>query len=283
MALTAAFLAATAFSQTPVQPPPLKSAPQDQKIHGKIVGLQGPDRVTVRTADNKEILLYANPQTRFVINGKVGAWADLRTGTDIQAVYVPRDGRFVVNTFTVGTLPAGEPGRAVVDVPQSPTLSVRGRIVATRAPDQVTVKTNDGHELTFFAATESRILVNGQPARFEDMRLGTEVTVAYRCVINSVTIEGPPPAVQPPPPAAVGEGTLIQGTVIRTVGTDQVLVRTPENKEIPVYVAPTTKYVFADQPGRFTDFIPGSEVRIYYDVNDRRNIARSITGHLRKK
>jgi len=62
------------------------------------------------------------------------------------------------------------------------------------------------------------------------------------------------------------------------VGQDQVIIRTADGKEVIVYVNPQTTYSFNDKPGKFVDVQPGSEIRVDYDLRDRRIMARSLLG-----
>jgi hypothetical protein len=63
--------------------------------------------------------------------------------------------------------------------------------------------------------------------------------------------------------------------VIR-IGDGVVVVKTGQNREITINLDPKTRYVIDDQPARITDFRTGSDVRIEYDVRDRRPVARII-------
>jgi len=108
-----------------------------------------------------------------------------------------------------------------------------------------------------------------------------------RYVVSTVTVPTAVPrpgatAVPPAPaPAAQSQpapGTVVQGTVVRVVGKDQVILRTAEGKEVIVYVSPQTTYTFNEQPGQFTDLRPGADIRVNYDVRDRRNMARGVFG-----
>ena len=164
---------------------------QGTTVQGQIIRMQNPDQFIVRTKDNKEVTLYANPRTRYTINNKAGRYSDLRVGTNINAVYGVQDDRYIVNSVNVG------------------------------APVRTTTTTE--------------------------------------------TVEQP---------AAPAKATVVEGTVLRIVGKDQVIVRTADNKEVIIYVAPQTKYVVNEQPAQFTDFAVGAPVRVEYDVRERRNTAR---------
>ena len=278
LALTMAWVLLAAVVDA--QEKPRKEATPDVTIRGKIVKMEAPDRFVVRTTGNKEVIFYSTPQTRYVINGKAGRYADLRVGTEINAGYIVRDDRYMVNTVTIGGDVSGV-------VPASGTVQVgttiRGKILKVQGSEQVVVRTADNKEVFLFVNPTTRYLINGKAGRFADLRVGLEVNAAYaerdsRYIVETFTVGTAPEAQQLP----AGEGTLVEGTVLRVVGEDQVIVRTPEKKEVIVYVGPQTKYLIEDQPARFIDFRTGSEVRIYYDVRDRRNMARSILGVRRK-
>jgi hypothetical protein len=69
---------------------------------------------------------------------------------------------------------------------------------------------------------------------------------------------------------------VVQGTVVRVVGQDQVVLRTADGKEVIVYVTPQTAYQFTEQGGAFTDLRPGVDIGVNYDTRDRRFMARRI-------
>jgi hypothetical protein len=281
LALPAAWMLMSTPASAQVQEKPRgqEKAAQDLTIRGKIVKMETPDRFVVKTSENKEIILQANPQTRFVINGKAGKYTDLRVGTEINAGYVLRDDRYLVNTVTIGAEPGGViPASGAVQT----GTTLRGKIVRLKGPDQVIVATTGGKEVMLVASPTTRYVINGKAARFADLRVGIDVGAVYaerdhRFLVETFTV-GAEPQVVP-----AGDATLVEGTVVRVVGEDQVVVRTPEKREVIVYVGPTTKYLIDDQPARFADFRSGAEVRIQYDVIDRRNTARSIIGLRRNK
>jgi len=256
------------------------SAQDSVTVRGKVVKLEGTDRVLIRTSDNKDVTLYITPQTRYTIEGKAGRYTDLRVGTEINAAYTPRNERFMVTTVTVGAEPTPPQALPPQAAPGQGTM-VRGKIVRVQGQDQVVVRTSTGKEFTLYMAPKGRIVINGKVAQFTELRPNTEVAVIYterdnRMWIETVTV-GQAADTEPV------EGTTVTGTVLRVVGDDQVVVRTADNKEVIVYVAPQTKYIVNEQPARFTDFRTGSDVRILYDVRDRRNTARSIIGIRRNK
>jgi len=277
-AVACSFLAAVSFAQTLPPPKQGTSAPTQTTIRGTIVKVEGPDRFIVRTPEKKDVVLYAQPQTRYMMGDKAGRFADLRVGAEINAGYVLRGDRYLVDSVTVGKVPGTA---TAVETPQPVSLAqtVRGKVMHIRAPDNFTVKTAEGSEVLLFATPQSRFMMNGQAVQFADLRIGSDVTATFRCVVDSVTLDASIPNTQP----SSAEGTVLEGVVVRTIGEDQVVVRTADQKEVTVYVVPQTTYTFNDQPARFADFRTGADVRVHYDLRDRRNVARSVTGIHRKK
>jgi translation initiation factor IF-1 len=160
-------------------------------------------------------------------------------------------------------------------------VTVKGRVVRMQGPDRFIVRTADNKELTFYTNPRTRYMLSGKAAKYTDLRAGTDITAIYvtegdRYIVNSVTTGE---ATEEAPP----EGTVVEGSVVRVIGEDQVVVRTAAGKEVIVYVSPQTKYTFEERVGRFTDLRPGASIRVNYDVRDRRNMARSIVGVKRKK
>ena len=152
--------------------------------------------------------------------------------------------------------------------------------------DQFIVRTPDNREVTFYTSPDTRYLLKDRPARYSDLRVGSDIDAVYtvqgdRYIVNSVTA-GPEVTAEPAAPAPPAEGTVVEGRVVRVLGEDQVVVRTADGREVIVYVTPQTAYSLGDQAGRFTDLRPGTEIRVDYDVRDRRNTARAIRGALRR-
>jgi hypothetical protein len=152
----------------------------DIRVRGKITKVEGTDRIVVRTQDNKDVILVANPQTRFTINGKAGRFADLRVGNEIDVAYLVQDNVNVVNTVLVGDL---------------------------------------------------------EPV----------------------------------------DATFVEGTVVRVVGEDQIVVRDRADKEVIVFVNPQTRFLIDERPVRLVDFRQGANVRINVDTRDNRTWARTVT------
>jgi hypothetical protein len=283
LAIAAAVSASALHAQQAQQPPQQVDPPQVQTqtltVRGPIVRVEN-DHFVVRGANNKEVILYQSPQTRFVVNGKAGAFRDLRVGTEINAGYVRRGERLIVNTVTVGAV--AEPPQVVEPAPRveiDEDKMVRGRIVRMEMPDRVVIRTAAAKEITVHTTPQTRITMGGRVAQFADLRVGTEVTVDFvirdgRHMANAIVAGGAT--------AEAVRAETVQGVVIR-VANDMVVVRTGENKEVIVHIDPKTRYVFDERPGRITDVRTGADVRIEYDVRDRRPIARIVSGIRRNK
>jgi len=207
IALAVAGLFTAALHAQAPQPAPQPAPTQvGTTIQGQIIKMQAPDQFVVRTLDNKEYILYTNPQTRYLLNNKAAQYGDLRVGSNVTTVYGVRDNRNYVNTVTIG------------------------QAVPAPAPQPVPV-----------------------PAQ--------------------------PAPVQPAP----GQPTIVEGTVVRIVGQDQVILKTADNKEVTVYVMPQTKYLINEQPVQFSEFQAGTPVRVEYDAVGQRWNARRLLGRLRNR
>jgi hypothetical protein len=100
---------------------------------------------------------------------------------------------------------------------------------------------------------------------------------------QAVPAQPAPPAVTTQP-APAAQDTTIQGQVVRVIGQNQVVVRTPDGKEMVVNVNPQTAYTLNDRTAQLTDLQPGSNIGVSYYMQDQRPIARRIfTGPIRNR
>jgi len=139
----------------------------DIRVKGKVTKVEGSDRFVVRTRDNQDVILVANPQTRYTINGRAARFADVRVGTDIDVGYVVREDLNVVNTVVVGDLDV---------VPADATL-VEGVIVRVVGEDQIVVRDRADKELIVFVNPQTKFLIDERPARIVDFRQGADVRI----------------------------------------------------------------------------------------------------------
>jgi hypothetical protein len=157
------------------------------------------------------------------------------------------------------------------------TLRVKGKIVKLGARDGFLIRIDDTRDMTLHVNDRTRYVVNQEAAKFTDLKVGSEVNAVYvvdgdRAVVQKVFV-GPVLEKE-----VADEGTVVEGRVVRVIGEDRVVILTPEKKEVTVYVVPKTTYSFNDKEGRFVDLKPNADVRIVYDVRDRRPTARAIRG-----
>jgi len=235
-------------------------------LRGRFLRTEGTDRIVVRTADNKEVILWSTPTTRYVVNRKVVRVNDLREGADLNATYVTRDNRYYVSNIQVGE------GAAAADA----NTAFRGRVTAKTA-ETITVKSETGKEMVFNTNAQSQYKLGTKAITVNDIKVGAIVEVRFverdshtwvqELIINDVSTGNTD---QP--------GEEMKGVVVRVIGQNQIVVRTADNKEVIVDVVPQTVYKFNDQPARLADFPAGSDVRVQYNVLDRRPVARGIFG-----
>src|SRR5262249_8523547 len=107
--------------------------------------------------------------------------------------------------------------------------TIRGRVVRVQGTDRFVVRTADC-EVILITNPQTKFLLNNRPARFTDLREGIEITTIYNVtgdqnIASSVTLA----AAQEPP--ATQEATVLEGTVIRIIEPDQIVVRSAAGKE----------------------------------------------------
>jgi hypothetical protein len=79
------------------EPPP----DEGTLIEGEIVRVVGEDQVIVRTAERKEVTVFVDPRTAFLINDRPGRFVDLRAGNNVHVHVNLRDGRHMAHRVIV--------------------------------------------------------------------------------------------------------------------------------------------------------------------------------------
>jgi translation initiation factor IF-1 len=266
-AFSMAAAAAYAQQQDPPRQQPGTNAARN--LRARVVRVDGNDRVVVRTQDNRDVILNVSPQTKYIVNGQPSRLTDLRVDQNINTVYTMDGDRYIVSQIQVGD-------NAAVGAPADNANArvFRGRVTKAFNNNQLTVKSQDGKEVVFMTRPNQQLAVTGKFTKIQEIPVGTDVQVTYteqdnHWFIDSITIA---------PINANNDADSVQGTVVRIVGRDQVVVKTADGKEVTVYVAPQTTYRIDDQPAQFTDFQAGQNVRIVTETRDRRLFGRSILG-----
>jgi len=346
---------AGAWSQSP--PATRTEAQSAPSLRGKIIRVEGQNRVVVQMTDNKEVILISSPTTRYLIAGRAGRFSDLRPGVDVRATYILENNQYVVSAVDVGDGDSS-PGGLVES-------RFRGKILTVNAAgNELVVQAPNGDRVTFYAQKNAQFTRNGRPVSFGDLIVGTPIEADFvmrdgKRVVSTVAIVTEPPVIPgailagkfrgkivavngagnqfvvrtpddnlvtihvqktarflrdgqavrvvdvaigavietdfverdgrrwveeviivpdnaglPTPPVA--DANEVQGVVVRVVGQNQVIIRTNDNKEVTVELAPQTVYTFNNQPVQLSDIQAGQDLRIVYDTRDRRSIASRI-------
>jgi len=183
----------------------------------------------------------------------------------------------LVNALTA--LPASaQPPNPTQVRPQ--TQQFQGKITRMGS-GQLIVQTRGNEQVTFHINPRTKLLMNNKVVQLTDLRVGSNVIIVAlvegdRQIAESVTVvteEAAPP----------DEGTLLEGEIVRVIGSDQVVIRSVERKEVIVFVDRQTKFLFDNKPGQFTDLRPGAQIRVNFDLRDRRHMARHIVVPPRRK
>jgi translation initiation factor IF-1 len=278
MAVAGVFVAAhPVFSQETNPNQNQNNPPAATSLRGKVVRVEGQDRIVLQTNDNREIILLANPNTRYVIDGRAGRLTDLRAGVIVSADYTLDSGRYMVSAVQVGApaVPA-QPGGVLPPVAET---TLRGTVVRVEGQDRVVVKTSDNREIILISNPNTSYIVDGKAGRFTDLRTGATVSAAYtvndgRYMVSSIQVGDFAPAQPGINPPAVG--TNLRGTVVRVEGQDRIVVKTTDNREIILVSNPTTRYIVAGKAARFTDLRTGATISAAYTVDNGRYIVSSV-------
>jgi len=75
--------------------------PQETLIEGEIVRVVAQDQVIVRTAERKEVIVFVDPRTTFLLENRTAKFADLRVGANVHANVHIRDGRHMARQIVV--------------------------------------------------------------------------------------------------------------------------------------------------------------------------------------
>jgi translation initiation factor IF-1 len=270
-------LSLSASAQNPNQQQPQQ--PQQGAVNAgktmraKVTRVEGTDRIMVRTNDNRDVVFFANPQTRFMVNGRQARIADLQSGNDINVIYTVDGERHVVSQVQVGEATATTPG---VD-----DRRFRGKITKIVSREQFVAKAQTGKEANFYTQPQAQITIDGKAGKIDDLKVGMDVDVQYierndQWWVESVMVA--PATTQNNNPNQNPNANEVVGTVVRIQGNDHVVVKTADGNEVTVYVAPQTTYSLDNQPSRLADLQPGSTIRVQTETRDRRLFGRSFLG-----
>src|SRR5205814_7002420 len=105
-----------------------------------------------------------------------------------------------------------------------------------------------------------------------DLKVGANISAVFMVEgADTVEITGISDPTVSEIPANVLNDTLIEGRVVKTIGTDQVLVRGIDGTEVPVFVDPATAFVLASgTTGAFADLQVGLPISVQFDVRNQR-------------
>src|SRR5262245_37503036 len=128
---TSLAVASTSFGA--LAQPPAGPGGKGTRIQGRVVRVQAPNQFLVRMAQNKEVVLYVNPQTRYLLNQRAAQFADLRAGAVVTALYEATDGRNVVSSVT---FVEAAPVPPAVEKPGKPTPPVEKKPAPAEAAEE---------------------------------------------------------------------------------------------------------------------------------------------------
>jgi len=157
-------------------------------------------------------------------------------------------------------------------------VKVKGKWVKTSGTDQFVVLTGKDKQVTYYTTPTTRYIIDTKPVKVTDFKEGSDVTVVYvadgdRYVVKHVYVGDE---------VKEEEATFYEGKVVKVVGENQVVIQTADNKEVIVFVDPKTTYTFNEKQAVYTDIKPGMDIRVDYQLREKRPYARSIRSVIRR-
>src|SRR4051812_4568329 len=98
------------------------------ELQGKVVRTST-DQFVIQTRDNKEVTLFVNPQTKYLMKDRAMRFTDLRVGGNVNIAYVKEGDRYVVSTVNF-----------VEDNVQPEGTVIEGEVIRVIGQDQVIVR-----------------------------------------------------------------------------------------------------------------------------------------------
>ncbi|MHB9031673.1 MAG: DUF5666 domain-containing protein [Anaerolineae bacterium] len=157
---------------------PMTGFAQGQVLTGTVVSTTE-NSITLKKADNSEVSVAVNADTRYLVPGNASATlADITAG---MTVYLqPADASAQTPATIVLGLPSGysgKLGRGFGGMMGLQAEALEGTVVSTTATS-ITLKTEDNTEVTVAVNADTRYMVPGNPnATLADIAVGTEIHV----------------------------------------------------------------------------------------------------------
>lgn len=214
-----------------------------------------------------------------------------------------------VNANPGAAVQAGTAGAAVgAQAANAAGTLINGRIVRM-GQNQYVVQGVNGQQYTFYTNPQTSYWMNNNPAQWSNLQVGSNVSTWYtpqngQYQVNRVQLypagaafppapqnavvpagnPAPAPGAVAPAPAVAAPATpqVYEGTFVRMVNANQMLIRTSDGKDVIVNVTPQTNVTYDSQPATVSTFQPGYPVRVNYYEDNGRPYARGILGLRRR-
>jgi uncharacterized protein (TIGR03000 family) len=90
------------FNQAQAEPIPIaqQPAPAGELLEGRVIRT-GPDHFVIESRDNRQVTVYTNAETRFLMNQNPAAFTDLRSGANISLNFTRQGDRHFATNVTI--------------------------------------------------------------------------------------------------------------------------------------------------------------------------------------
>lgn len=260
-------LAAAAAAQ---QPPQAESKDAYRSLQVQIVRINT-DRIRARTDDLRDVFLVLTPRTRIVVNGKLARLADLPGGALVNVLYRIEADQMVVRQIEPAN-PADPDAIRFVSLPND-VDSFRGRVTKITSSEQFVAKASTGETIEFAMQPTSRLMLGDKEVAFDLLKVGSEVNVVYTETKDNRIVDT---VVLIPNPTDGPVLKEISGEVVRTIGNEEIVLRTADKEIVTIIVGTGTQYSAENRPSRFLDLVPSQTIRVRTEVENRRHYGIAV-------
>jgi hypothetical protein len=263
-ALLVALTAAVTFSVSTVEAQ--QNRRDGTQFRGTVVRIGNTgNSFIVRTDGGKEVTFYGGDRSAYRYRNREVRFQDLRQGMVVSGYYDVTGERNVIRDvdFFDGEAPreGAPPSREPAD-----GGTARGQILkAASDPNHLVIRAADGKEMILHLDSKREANFTFEMREGKRILTGLSFAAAPREEPERRSDSGP-----------------IRGEILRTEGTDRIIVRTTDGKEVIVYTDPKSTYEYDGKAVKFSDFKSGIYVDVDYDLRDRRPYARRIIGRNRR-
>jgi translation initiation factor IF-1 len=169
-------------------------------------------------------------------------------------------------------------------------LQVQGKVVKT-GKDTIILETPEKKQVTLYVGDQTKYTMNNKAVQLNDVRVGATISAGYvtdgdRWMANTVVVgvdqdrdrdrSAPPDKGSDKGSEKPERGTMLEGEIIGIEGEDQLIIKTPDGKEVTVFVDPKTRIMLANKERKFSDLKKGGHIGVEYNEREKKYYAANV-------